>query len=83
METSVVRRRKRSASAERIKNAYNGANNVEVEVIEAVGIAKTDDTPKEMRVCAYCRVSTEEESQQSSYELQVQHYNMRRVWGIL
>lgn len=53
METSVVRRRKRSASAERIKNAYNGANNVEVEVIEAVGTAKTDDTPKEMRVCAY------------------------------
>ena len=40
----------------------------------AVGTAKTDDTPKEMRVCAYCRVSTEEESQQSSYELQVQHY---------
>ena len=39
METSVVRRRKRSASAERIKNAYNGANNVEVEVIEAVGTA--------------------------------------------
>ena len=74
METGVVRRRKRSASAERIKNAYNGANNVEVEVIEAVGTAKTDDTPKEMRVCAYCRVSTEEESQQSSYELQVQHY---------
>lgn len=74
METSIVRRRKRSASAERIKNAYNGANNVEVEVIEAVGTAKTDDTPKEMRVCAYCHVSTEEESQQSSYELQVQHY---------
>ena len=74
MATSVERRRKRSASAERIKNAYNGANNVEVEVIEAVGTAKTDDTPKEMRVCAYCRVSTEEESQQSSYELQVQHY---------
>lgn len=45
-----------------------------MEVIEAVGTAKTDDTPKEMRVCAYCRVSTEEESQQSSYELQVQHY---------
>ena len=61
METGVVRRRKRSASAERIKNAYNGANNVEVEVIEAIGTAKTDDIPKEMRVCAYCRVSTEDE----------------------
>lgn len=74
METSVERRRKRSASAERIKNAYNGANHVEVEVIEAADAALHDNTPKEMRVCAYCRVSTEEESQQSSYELQVQHY---------
>ena len=46
METNDGRRRRRSASAERIKNAYNGANNVEVEVIEAVGTAKTDDTPK-------------------------------------
>ena len=74
METNVERRRKRSASAERIKNAYNGANHVEVEVIEAADAALPDNTPKEMRVCAYCRVSTEEESQQSSYELQVQHY---------
>ena len=27
-----------------------------------------------MRVCAYCRVSTDEDSQGSSYELQVQNY---------
>jgi len=26
------------------------------------------------RVCAYCRVSTEEEDQQSSYDLQVRYY---------
>lgn len=32
-----------------------------------------EDQPK-LRVCAYCRVSTDEEAQQSSYELQVQHY---------
>ena len=44
------------------------------EVIEAIDAAKPNDVPKEMKVCAYCRVSTEEESQQSSYELQVQHY---------
>ena len=53
METNVERRRKRSASAERIKNAYNGANHVEVEVIEAADAALPDNTPKEMRVCAY------------------------------
>lgn len=68
------RRKRRSASAERIKNAYNGESKVEVEVIEATDAAKPNDVPKEMKVCAYCRVSTEEESQQSSYELQVQHY---------
>ena len=53
METNVERRRKRSASAESIKNAYNGANHVEVEVIEAADAALPDNTPKEMRVCAY------------------------------
>ena len=74
METNDGRRRRRSASAERIKNAYNGESKVEVEVIEAIDAAKPNDVPKEMKVCAYCRVSTEEESQQSSYELQVQHY---------
>lgn len=74
METNDGRRRRRSASAERIKNAYNGESKVEVEVIEAIDAAKPNDAPKEMKVCAYCRVSTEEESQQSSYELQVQHY---------
>lgn len=30
--------------------------------------------PSNMRVCAYCRVSTDEEDQVSSYELQVNHY---------
>lgn len=74
METNDGRRRRRSASAERIKNAYNGESKVEVEVIEAIDAAKPNDVPKEMKVCAYCRVSTEEESQHSSYELQVQHY---------
>lgn len=75
MEVIAERRRKRSASAERIKNAYDGSSRVEVEVIEATDGTKPNETPKEMQVCAYCRVSTEEESQQSSYELQVQHYS--------
>ena len=29
---------------------------------------------KKLRVCAYCRVSTDEDTQASSYELQVQNY---------
>ena len=58
IETNDGRRRRRSASAERIKNAYNGESKVEVEVIEATDAAKPNDAPKEMKVCAYCRVST-------------------------
>ena len=33
-----------------------------------------DVEKKKLRVCAYCRVSTEEDNQASSYELQVQNY---------
>ena len=40
--------------------------------------AKKDLMPesekKKLRVCAYCRVSTDEDNQESSYELQVQNY---------
>lgn len=34
----------------------------------------TSTEKKKLRVCAYCRVSTEEDNQASSYELQVQNY---------
>lgn len=33
-----------------------------------------DTEKKKLRVCAYCRVSTDEDTQASSYELQVQNY---------
>ncbi len=65
--------KKTSASAERIRKAYEKSNEVSVEVIPARE-KPVDDPDKVWRVCAYCRVSTDEESQQSSYELQVQHY---------
>lgn len=74
MKETTTKLRKCSASAERIKSAYDGSSQVEVEVIMANDSTSTEETLKEMQVCAYCRVSTEEESQQSSYELQVQHY---------
>ena len=33
-----------------------------------------EETKKKLRVCAYCRVSTDEDTQATSYELQVQNY---------
>lgn len=66
--------KKKSASAERIRRAYEKSNEVTVEVIPARDIRAMDDPNRIWNVCAYCRVSTDEESQQSSYELQVQHY---------
>lgn len=46
-----------------------------VKLIPAIvgSIFGTKENPKK-RVCAYCRVSTEDEDQQSSYDLQVKHY---------
>jgi site-specific DNA recombinase len=46
-----------------------------VTVIEATqAVALPDEEPQKKRVCAYCRVSTEDDAQLSSYELQVQYY---------
>lgn len=39
-----------------------------------VGTQKSNENVQKMRVAAYCRVSTEYEEQESSYEMQVQHY---------
>ena len=56
---------------EQIREAYSTANPnlVVIPVKEADKAAK--DTRK-MRVCGYCRVSTETEEQQGSFELQIQ-----------
>ena len=39
-----------------------------------VGTQKPAETKQKTRVEAYCRVSTEFEEQESSYEVQVEHY---------
>lgn len=39
-----------------------------------VGSRKTTEPVKKLRVAAYCRVSTDNEEQESSYEVQVEHY---------
>lgn len=58
----------------RIKNKYRNKQ-YDVTVIEATQtvVVPNEESPKK-KVCAYCRVSTDEDAQLSSYELQVQYY---------
>ena len=47
----------------------------DVQVIPATkGVVGPGEPPPTKRVAAYCRVSTDEDAQATSYELQVQHY---------
>ena len=62
---------KRQEKKARIQKAF--ANVASVEVIPATAANSSDDGVI-LRVAAYCRVSTYEEAQASSFELQVQHY---------
>lgn len=62
---------KRQQKKERIQQAFSNAANVEV--IPATEPDPTDDNIIQ-RVAAYCRVSTYEEAQAGSFELQMQHY---------
>lgn len=39
-----------------------------------IGTQKTTDKVQKKRVAAYCRVSTDSEEQESSYETQIEHY---------
>lgn len=65
------RSKRRKAAKDRIANAYSENSNVEVIP------AKRDivpDVPEKLRVAAYCRVSTDNEAQAGSYQLQIQYY---------
>lgn len=67
----IMRKTKKQKMRERIRAAY--AEQVHVQVIPAKSMDPTE-TGKKLRVCAYCRVSTEMDTQVTSYELQVQNY---------
>jgi DNA invertase Pin-like site-specific DNA recombinase len=59
---------------QRIKSKYRNKQ-YDVTVIEATkAVLQPDEEPAKKRVCAYCRVSTDDDAQLSSYELQVQYY---------
>lgn len=65
---------KRQSAKESIRDAYANGPQHEVQIIPAKRDLASDEAPRKLRVCAYCRVSTDEDSQASSYELQVQNY---------
>ena len=45
-----------------------------IPAVKTVGTQKPAEKKQKVRVAAYCRVSTESEEQESSYETQVAHY---------
>lgn len=65
---------KRQSAKDTIRETYANGPQKEVQIIPAKKDLITDTEKKKLRVCAYCRVSTEEDNQASSYELQVQNY---------
>lgn len=57
------------------KRRLSGRQQFEVKVIPAtVGVAIPGEVVRKIRVAAYCRVSTDEEAQASSFDLQVKYY---------
>ncbi|NLO70804.1 MAG: recombinase family protein, partial [Porphyromonadaceae bacterium] len=38
------------------------------------GFAKSDEENPKLRVAAYCRVSTDSDEQETSYDIQIEHY---------
>ena len=57
-----------------IRDAYANGPQREVQIIPAKKDLVPEAEKRKLRVCAYCRVSTDEETQAGSYELQVQNY---------
>lgn len=58
----------------KIRERYKGVSRDELEFIPAKPKEKLFEDTGTKRVCAYCRVSTDDVNQTSSYELQKNHY---------
>ena len=65
---------KRQSTKDAIREVYANGPQREVQIIPAKRDLAMNEEKRKLRVCAYCRVSTEEDNQASSYELQVQNY---------
>lgn len=59
---------------QKIRERYKGVDKDELEVIPAREIVSLKEDTSYKRVAAYCRVSTDDPNQISSYELQKNHY---------
>ena len=59
---------------QKIIERYKGVDKDELEVIPAREIVSLKEDTSYKRVAAYCRVSTDDPNQTSSYELQKNHY---------
>ena len=70
---------KRQSTKDAIREVYANGPQKEVQIIPAKKDMIADVEKKKLRVCAYCRVSTEEDNQASSYELQVQNYTKMKT----
>lgn len=68
---------KRQATKEAIRDVYANGPQKAVQIIPAKKDLMPEEEKRKLRVCAYCRVSTDENSQASSYELQVQNYTKK------
>lgn len=66
-----VRKAKKDAKKARIRQAFSDPG--DVEIIPAIHELEPEK-PIILRVAAYCRVSTDQDSQSDSYETQVQYY---------
>lgn len=64
----------RERTKARIREAYTNGPQHEVQIIPAKHDTEPEGLGHKLRVCAYCRVSTDEDNQAGSYELQVQNY---------
>ncbi|MBR6727733.1 MAG: recombinase family protein [Clostridia bacterium] len=65
---------KRQSTKDAIREAYTSGPQREVQIIPAKKDLLPESEKRKLRVCAYCRVSTDEDAQAGSYELQVQNY---------
>lgn len=64
----------RQHTKSQIRDAFANGPKHEVQIIPAKRDIEPEGEKRKLRVCAYCRVSTEEDNQAGSYELQVQNY---------
>ena len=64
-------------SKEKIRARYRGVDPSELEVIPAIATDEIALDQRKLKVAAYVRVSTENDEQTSSYELQVNDFTDR------